>query len=219
MNRSTSNRQPTIHSPGTRRLAAHVRTIMRRDPSFDDTVNAIRRGDNQVLHELTRRAQSGDAHAAVLAIWAILPRLAAVIISRLPTYEWHEAMDDYITVAYLTLIDVDTTAPTDHLNDKIIARTRRRVERSMEGERLALCQPNTVAALAPSGNDVEERAVARVELATLACAVDEGLLDPDSWRTLLQLGFASKPGTASVRERKVASRARRQLQQWPGRAA
>ena len=219
MNRNTSHRQPTIHSPGTRRLAAHVRTIRRRDPAFDRVVSAIRGGDDQALHALVDRAQHGDADAAVTAIWAILPRLVAVVINRLPIHEWQPAIDDYLTFTYLTLVDVDLTGPHEHLSDKIVARTRRRIERSKDVEPLALCRPNTLAALAPSKADVEERALARAELGALARAVDDGLLDPQSWRTLLALRFNAEPGTASVRDRKAASRARIRLQEWAGRAA
>jgi hypothetical protein len=219
MNRSISHRLPTIHSPGTRRLAAYVRTIRRRDPTFDDIVNAIRGGDNRALHDLLGRAQHADADAAVTVIWALLPRLAAVVISRLPIHEWHAAMDDYLSFTYLTLVDVDLTASADHLSDKIVARTRRRIERSNEVAPLALCRPDHLSALAPSGDDVEHRALARAQLKALADAVDHGLLDPDSWRTLLEVRFTAEPGTASVRDRKAASRARVRLQEWAGRAA
>jgi len=128
-------------------------------------------------------------------------------------------MDDYLSFAYLTLVDVDLTGPTELLSDKIVARTRRRIERSNEGEPLILQPPGLLAAIGPSGNDVENRALARAELEALSRAVGTGLLDPDSWRTLLELRFSAAPGTPSVRDRKVASRARLRLQEWVRRAA
>lgn len=219
MNRSTSHRQPTIHSPGARRLTAYVRTIRQRQPSFDQLVDAIREGDNLALHALLARAQHGDAEAAVAVIWALLPRLAAVVINRQPVHEWHAAMDDYLSVTYLTLVDVDLAAPVDHLSDKIVARTRRRIERSNEEPRLALCRPDQLEALVPSGNDVEQRALARTQLQALASAVDNGLLDAESWQNLLEVRFVAEPGTVSARRRKAASRARMRLQEWSGQAA
>jgi hypothetical protein len=219
MDKNTSHRQPTIHSPGARRLTAYVRTIRRREPNFDRLVDAIREGDNLALHALLGRAQHGNAAAAVAVIWALLPRLAAVVINREPVHAWHAAMDDYLSVTYLTLVDVDLAATADHLSDKIVARTRRRVERSNERPPLALCRPDQLEALAPSGDDVEQRALARNELQALQSAVHNGLLGAKSWQTLLEVRFIAEPGTVSARRRKAASRARVRLQEWSGQAA
>jgi hypothetical protein len=219
MNRSTNHRQPTIHSPGTRGLATYVRTIRRRNPNFDELIDAIRDGDNLALHALLGRAHHGDADAAVAIIWAILPRLAAVVINRQPVHEWHAAMDDYLSVTYLTLADVDLTAPADHLSDKIVARTRRRIERSKKEAPLTLCHPDQLAALAASGDDVERQALARAQLSALTKAVDSGLLDAKAWRNLLEVRFIAEPGTVSGRRRKAASRARMRLEEWSSQAA
>ena len=219
MNRNTSHRQPTIHSPGARRLAAYVRTIRRREPTFDQLVDAIRKGDDLALHARLARAHCGETDAAVTVIWALLPRLAAVVINRQPVHEWHAAVDDYLSVTYLTLVDVDLAAPVDHLSDKIVARTRRRIERSRSGAPLALCRPDQMAAMAPSGDDVERQALARAQLDALASAVDKGLLDAESWQNLLEVRFLAEPGTVSDRRRKAASRARIRLQEWSSQAA
>lgn len=219
MNRNTSHRQPTIHSPGTRGLAAYVRTIRRREPSFDQLVDAVREGDNLALHALLARAQHGETDAAATVIWALLPRLAAVIINRQPVHEWHAAMDDYLGVTYLTLVDVDLAAPADHLSDKIIARTRRRIERSKTERPLALCDPDQLAAVTASGDDVERRALARAQLSALTTAVDSGLLDAEAWQNLLEVRLVAEPGTVSARRRKAASRARIRLHEWSSRAA
>lgn len=138
MRRHPSHRQPIINSTGTRRLAAQVRIMRRRQPTLDDTVQAIRHGDEGVLHALVVRAQRGDSGAAVTLIWALLPRFAAVVINRLPIQEWHHVIDEYLTFAYLTIVDVDTQKPPIHLSDKIISRTRRRYERAMESEPVVL---------------------------------------------------------------------------------
>ena len=124
-----ARRHPIINSPGTRRLAAQIGSLERRQPTLDDTIQAIRSGDDRVLHALVVRAQGGESDAAVAAIWALLPRLAAVVINRLPINEWHQGVDDYITFAYLTIVDVDQGQSPLLLGDKIISRTRRRYER------------------------------------------------------------------------------------------
>ena len=142
MTRDPTHRQPTINSTGTRRLAIEICAMRRRQPALDDTVQAIRIGNECVLHALVVGAQRGDSDAALTAIWALLPRLAAVVISRLPIQEWHRAIDEYLTFTYLTIIDVDADKPPFLLGDKIISRTRRRSERALEFDPVVLCEPS-----------------------------------------------------------------------------
>lgn len=219
MHRNSNRRPSTVASPGRRLLGHHVDVVRRRDLSFDAAVDAVRAGDEDALAELVRRAQRGDHDGAVAAIWALLPRLSAVIISRLPTHRWQDAVDDYVTVVYLTILDVDPSESTDHLSDKIIARTRRRVERSWRTGQDRLCRPGTLDVLAPPQNDVEARVLARTELEALVDAVGNGLIAADAWSTMLRLRFAAAPGTPTARERKVASRARSRLHEWADRNA
>ncbi len=219
MTRHPARRQPIINSTGTRRLVAQVGTIRRRQPTLDDSVHEIRAGNERVLHALVVRTQGGDSDAAVTAIWALLPRLAAVVINRLPIQEWHQAIDDLLAVAYLTIVDVDANQPPYFLSDKIISRTRRRYERTTEGEPIALCEPGMIAAFGSADNDVEERVLARVELDELLVAVRSGLLEKPAWETLLRTRFSDEPGTASARDRQASSRAQRRLVDWAARAA
>lgn len=219
MTRHPARRQPVINSTGTRRLTAQIRSLRRREPGLDDTVQAIRDGDERVLHALVVRAQRADADAAVIAIWALLPRLAAVVINRLPIHEWHQGIDDYLTFTYLTLADVDTDRPSFHLSDKIIARTRRRYERAVEIEPVVLCGAGMLAAIGPADNDVEERVLSGLDLDEVLRVVRGGLIEKRSWDTLLRVKFGGEPGTASVRERKAASRAQRRLVEWSAEAA
>jgi hypothetical protein len=219
MTRHPARRQPIINSTGTRRLAAQFRIMRRRQPTLDDTVHAIRHGDERVLHAVVVRAQRGDSDAAVTAIWALLPRLAAVVINRLPIQEWHQGIDEYLTLAYLTIADVDTDRPPFHLSDKIISRTRRRYERATEADPVLLCGPVMLTALAPADNDVEERVLAIISLDDVIRAVRGGLIEKRSWDTLLRTRFGGEPGTASQRERKAASRAQRRLVEWSAEAA
>jgi hypothetical protein len=193
--------------------------LRRRQPTLDDTVQAIRHGDERVLHALVIRAQRGDSDAAVTLIWALLPRLAAVVINRLPIQEWHHGIDEYLTLAYLTIVDVDTDRPTILLGDKIIARTRRRYERAMDVDPVVLCEPGILAAIGPADNDVEDRVLATIDLDEVVRAVRNGLLGTTAWNTLLRTRFGGEPGTASVRERKAASRAQRRLVEWSAEAA
>lgn len=219
MTRHPARRQPIINSPGTRRLAAQIRSLRRRQPTLEDTIQAIRCRNERVLHTLVVRAQRGDSDAAVTAIWALLPRLAAVVINRLPIQDWHRGIDEYLSFAYLTIVDVDTIKPPSHLSDKIIARTRRRYERAMEIEPVALFEPGMLAAIGPADNDVEERVLASIELDQVVRAVQGGLLEAPAWNMLLSTRFGREPGTASARERKAASRAQRQLVEWSAEAA
>jgi hypothetical protein len=219
MTRHPARRQPIINSTGTRRLAAQIRSLRRRQPTLDDTIHAIRHGNERVLHALVVRAQRGDSDAAVTLIWALLPRLAAVVINRLPIQEWHHGIDEYLTFVYLTVIDIDTETPPIHLGDKIISRTRRRYERAMETEPVVLCGPVMLTALAPADNDVEARVLATIDLDEVVRAIQGGLLETTAWNTLLRIRFGGERGTASARERKAASRAQRRLVEWSAEAA
>ena len=219
MTRYPAQRQPIINSIGTRRLDTEICGMRRRQPTLDDTIQAIRSGNDRLLHALVGRAQRGDSDAALTAIWALLPRLAAVVISRLPIQEWHGAIDEYLTFAYLTIVDVDVDKPPFFLGDKIISRTRRRYERALEIEPVVLCEPGMLAAVGPADDDVEERVLAIIGVEELVRAVRGGLLERHAWDTLLRTRFGSEPGTASTRERKTASRARRRLVEWSAEAA
>jgi hypothetical protein len=215
-----SARQPTIHSFGTRRLAKQMRALRKRQPALDDTINAIRGGNDRVLHALVVRAQHGDQDSAVTAISALLPRLAAVVIRRLPIREWQSGIDEYITFAYLTIRDVNCDNPPAYLADKIISRTRRRYERAIESEAAIPRQRSVLEALGPVDCDLERRVLARDELTELVRAVRAGLLDESSWHNLLRLRFDRPPGAvATARERTSLTRAQRRINDWRSEAA
>jgi hypothetical protein len=153
------------------------------------------------------RTQSGNTDAATTAIWALLPRLAAVVIRRLPIDRWHEAIDDYLTFAYLVVLDVDTNEPPDHLADKIIARTRRRFERATASERAVSWAPGSLEAVGPVDLNVEERAIARTELTELIHACRAGLVTEHGWDSLLSIRFVQPSGTTTDLQRAAAARA------------
>lgn len=209
-----TERHASIDSPGTRRLAAEIRILRRRDPGLDTTVIKIRNGDNDTLRALIASAQHGDAAAATTAIWALLPRLTAVVMSRQPTPLWREAMDNYLTLAYLTLLDVDVTAPPTFLSDKLVARARRRYERAEHRDVTEHRDTDALSREEARQPSVEDEALARLAWHDLADAVRGGAVSPEGWSTLVRVRFQIAPGEASARERQAAHRATRNLSAW-----
>lgn len=209
-----TERHASIDSPGTRRLAAEIRILRRRDPGLDNTVTSIRNGENDTLQALIASAQHGDTAAAATAIWALLPRLTAVVMSRLPTPRWREAMDDYLTLAYLTLLDVDVTAPPTFLADKVVARVRRRYERSEHHAPAEHRDTDALGREEARQPSVEDEALARIAWHDLVDAVGSGAVTSEAWSTLVRVRFQLAPGEASARERQAAHRAMRNLAAW-----
>lgn len=209
-----TERHASIDSPGTRCLAAEIRILRRRDPGLDNTVTNIRNGDNDTLRALIAAAQHGDHSAAAIAIWALLPCLTAVVMSRLPTPLWREAMGDYLTLAYLTLLDVDVTAPSAFLADKVVARARRRYERSEHHAPAEHRDTDALGRQEASQPSVEDEAIARIAWHDLADAVRGGAVSPEAWSTLVRVRFQIAPGEATARERQAAHRAMRNLSAW-----
>lgn len=214
-----SERHAIINSPGTRRLAAEIRTLRRRDTALDDTVANIRNGDNHAMQTVITSAQRGDADAAATALWALLPRLSSVVLSRRPPHAWRASIDDYLTIAYLTLLDVDVTAPPTFLSDKIVARARRRYERAERRGPEESQGPEVLDRHEAPHSSVEDEALARIAMHELADAVAGGAVSTESWETLVKVRFQLPPGQASARDRKVASRARQRLTEWLAVAA
>jgi len=192
-----------------------------RDCSVDDTIEAVREGNDHLLRQLVVRAQAGDADAAITAIWALHPRLCAVVIQRRPIREWRTAIDDYIALAYLAIDNVNTGEPARHLADKIIARTRRRHERANEGWKVVsggewLLETLEVFAV----ENVENQVVALLELEHLVRSVDGGLLTQAAWHNLVNLRIGRSPDQpATDLERSSLVRAQRRLDNWRAEAA
>lgn len=221
MTQHANRRPPTLTSPTTRQLAAHIRAMSSRDTSLDDTIAAIRDGNNRLLHQLVVRAQAGDTNAAISAIWALHPRLCAVVIQRQPTRNWRTAIDDYIALAYLTMDNVDTAESSAYLADKIIARTRRRHERATERDEAINCEEWRLEALGAFAVDnVENQVLARLELDELVQAVADGLLTNAAWHNLisLRIGRSANQPTTDL-ERSSLMRAQRRLDNWRAEAA
>jgi hypothetical protein len=215
----TNQRRPVIHSSGTKKLAEQIAIIRRRRPDLDLTIESIQSGDDRLLRPLINRAQHRDPDAALLAVWALRPRLAAVVIARHPAHGWNHAMDEYLTLAYLTILDVDLENTATFLADRIIARTRRRYYRSQRADRAAPCTPGALEAIAPLDETIDDAVLANDELTRIFAAVRDGAIAPAAWHTLLSVRVSGPRGTATARERKAASRAARRLSDWIGHAA
>lgn len=223
MTRFSNDRKPTIISNGTRQLAKAAQVLRTHHPTLDEDVAGIHGGDEDHLRRLIVRAQAGDQDAALTAIWALLPRLCAVVIQRHPVNAWSTIIDDYIALAYLTIADVDTAESTAFLADKIIARTRRRHERGIERERgrPIPCDEPLIEALGGCAlHNVEDEVLARLELDELLQAVCDGLLTPGAWRNLIDVRVGrSTDRPATARERTALKRAQRRLKDWRAEAA
>lgn len=159
---------PPIPTAATRSLELSVTRLARRRSDVEATVNAVRAGDNDALLQLVRQAHAGDADAATLAIWSLLPRLCAVIRSRMAPADWRRATEEYLGIAYLTIREVRSDEPATFLADKIIARVRRRHERRVAADRRfgghLTPTDSTLLDWRATDVEVEEHALVRVRL-------------------------------------------------------
>jgi hypothetical protein len=198
----------------TRHLRLQAARVLRGDPRAARSFDAVRAGDEAALMGLIRAVQAGDPNAPLVAIQALLPRLCQVVISRLPNHEWKRAIDDYVTLAYLVMLDVSETERLDYLADKIIARTRRRHERQLRAarpERECLV-PDNDNLVDPA--DIEVEVINRLGITRVAQAVDEGVLRPDQWQLIVSAGVTPREGARTPNERQAIARARRRLLRW-----
>jgi hypothetical protein len=165
---------PPIPTAATGSVELSVTRLTRRRSDVEPTVNAIRAGDNDALLQLVHQARAGDADAATLAIWSLLPRLCAVIRSRMAPADWRCATDEYLGIAYLTIREVRSDEPATFLADKIIARVRRRHERRVAADRRfgshLTSTDSPLVDWRASDVAVEEHALARTRLEALRAA-------------------------------------------------
>lgn len=166
---------PPIPTAATRSLELSIARMTRRRPAVGSIVDAIQAGDNEFLLRLVHEARDGDDDAATIVIWSLLPRLCAVIRSRLAPPDWRSAADDYVGIAYLAIRDVRQNEPAVFLADKIIARVRRRHERLVAADRRFaehLSKPPQTTPLdwRSAAVPVEDHALIRVRLEALRSA-------------------------------------------------
>jgi hypothetical protein len=216
---ATNTTVPPIPTPGTRQLSRAIDSLRRHVPELDDHVSAIRTGDNELLMEYVRRTQQGDPDAAQIAIWAIFPRMCAVVRSRFPRVLWRAAADDLIALVYLAIIDLDRDEGTRFLNDKLVSRARRRYERTLRLQQSTDEKEVATEVVSVVGDDVEARVFARLDLAALREAIESGDVSERAWSTIISAHFADREQPMPGGERMKLLRARRRLESWRSQAA
>ena len=207
--------EPFIDTTSTRQLVVHVDDLCVRHLHIRDTIAAIRTGDDEALLALVRLAQRGNTDDALVAICALLPRLCKVVLSRAPIRAWKTSIDDYIPLAFLVILDVRDDEGEKYLSDKIIARIRRRHERSVFAHQPIPFWDEFLIDSGPIADDIENQALARVELANMAKSVRQGVITRADWQIVVDTQLRRPPGVAATdRERRAVSRARERLNRW-----
>lgn len=211
MTQQRTTATPHIPTRTTGRLIDELVILARRDPNVDDRVERIRSGDETALLQAVAQLQHGDQVAATVALGGLLPRLCAVVIDRHRTMDWKPVIDDYMTLAYFVLLDVDVTAGPRHLSHKVLARTRRRHERQTTSRHLVPTHDARLIEIGPTVDDVEARALDRIRLIDVGAAVRSGYVTPRLWQAIVTTSLAPRSGPASDRDRRATARARRAL--------
>lgn len=212
---------PPIPTAATRSLELSVTRLARRRSDVEATVDAIRAGDNDALLHLVHQARAGDADAATVAIWSLLPRLCAVIRSRMAPADWRRATEDYLGIAYLTIREVRSDEPATFLADKIIARVRRRHERRVAAYRRfgshLTPTDSTLVRWRATNVAVEDHALIRVRLEALRAAV---AADPRVRSDVhLVASTGQQPDRVPGPKRMAVLRSRRRLSRYLDNAA
>src|SRR4051794_26530403 len=96
---------PHIPTRTTGRLLDELGLLARRDLSVSARIDRIRAGDESALLQTVVELKQGGQNAATIALGGLLPRLCAVVIDRHATIDWKPAIDDYVALAYLVLLD------------------------------------------------------------------------------------------------------------------
>jgi hypothetical protein len=203
-----------LNTPTTRRLRRHVEALAARNPDIEDTVRQILADDHPTLLRLVHAAQAGDSDAALIAITSLLPRMTGTIIKTVPAFMRRRAIEEYLSLAYLVILDVGRREPADHLAQKIVARTKLRYERHLRALTPARVCPSLLIEEPVSASDTEAEAVSRLDLAHVADAVDRGLVSPEQWRLVTAAGLGTLDAPLSERQRQTVLRTRRKLAYW-----
>src|SRR5687768_8569626 len=189
---ATNTTVPPIPTPATRQLRRVIDAMRRHKPELDYHILAIRAGDNERLMEYVRRIQAGDDEAAHVAVWAISYRMCAVIRDRLPRAVWRSATDELLALVFLAMVDVGQDESTRFLSDKIISRARRRYERALGAQRATADREVTTEIVSVAAEDVEDRALARLDLAALGRAIEAGAVSRQAWATIVSARFGDR---------------------------
>lgn len=205
---------PPISTAATRSLELSITRLARMRPEIDATVADVRAGDDDALLRLVHEAQAGDRDSAAIAIWSLLPRLCAVIRSRMAPPEWRDATDEYLGLAYLTIREANGGEAAAFLADKLIARVRRRHERLVAANRrfsghLTRAPHGELVDAYRGDPPVDEQALVRVRLRVLR---DAAHADPEVRADLALVVAAMQQSAPKPGPRRMAVlRSRRRL--------
>jgi hypothetical protein len=216
MTQQRTSATPHIPTRTTSQLLLELQSLCRREPDSGHLIEEIRRGHDDVLAAAVERVQHGDQSAATLALGALLPRLCAVVIHRCPAPMWKPAIDECVSLAYLVMLDVDLGGGSEHLIDKVLARTRRRYERQIGGRRPVPTRDDTLIQIGPISDDTADRALNHLQLLEVADAVTSGRVTRRHWDAIVSVALAPRTTAASDRDRRAAARGRRALRHLNG---
>ena len=212
MNQLRTSATPHIPTRTTGRLLDELAALARRAPADDECMELIRNGDDHALMQAIRRLQQSEQDAAVVALGGLLPRMCAVVIDRHSTVDWKAAIDDYVALAYLVMLDIDPDTDAHLLSQKVLARTRRRHERQVGTGRVVPVTHERLVELAPTVDDIEDRALDHLRLLEVGAAVKSGRVSPRLWQAVVAISLTPRRGPASARDRRAVARARQALE-------
>jgi len=127
------------------------------------------------------------------------------------------AIEEYLSLAYLVILDIDRQEPADHLAHKIVARTRLRYERHLRALAPARVYPSLLLEEPVASSETEAEAISRLDLAHVAEAVDSGLVSPEQWRLVTAAGLGTFEAPLDERQRQAVRRTRQKLAYWYGK--
>jgi hypothetical protein len=168
------NDSRVLNTPATRQLRRIAETIAAHDDALRTAIRDVLAGDEHTLLRLVRAAQAGSQNAALAAIAALLPRMTGTIVTTIPDQiRRRQAVEEYISLAFLVIHDIDQREPPAHLANKIVARTRHRYERHLRALNPDWVQPALTVDTPTSSTRTEDEALSRLDLAHLADAVNK----------------------------------------------
>ena len=212
--RYVPNPGPHISTPMTNRLLDQLDHCARRCPDVIASVELVRDGDDATLLELIRRVQAGDQEAAIITLGALVPILSKLVLRRYPKLRWEPTIDDYLTVAHITVSEAKFTGRPGHVLGRVLSRTRRRFDRQFEN-RAAGVVPTADLDVTADPIDLEQTAIARITLDDLTTAVRAGHLATPDWELVQAVAAEDGPtGKMTGAERQRLLRARRALGQF-----
>lgn len=207
-----------LYTPTTRRLRLYVAELASRDPEIEADVRQILADDHRTLLRLVRAAQRGDENACMVAIACLLPRMTGAIIKTVREPMRRQSIDEYLSLAYLVILDIGRSEPADHLAQKIVARTKLRYERHLRALAPAWVYPSLLLEEPVGTSETEHEVLSRLDLAHVSEAVECGLISSEQWRLVTGAGLGTLDAPLDERQRQAVKRTRRKLAYWYGKA-